>query len=351
MKIAVLAGGLSPERDVSLTSGALIAKSLASRGHSVALVDIYFDVDAEKTVFSTDADFSAAIDDSAPDLEKIAEKRSRLRAEAGVRADRASLLGSGVLDLCLKADVTYLALHGGCGENGQIQAALDCLGIRYTGSSYDGCLLAMDKELTKLVFETEHILTPEWICVSPSPDAEEKILKEIGLPCVIKPCCCGSSVGVSLVREKEKLKKALEDASAYRCSVIAERLITGREFSVGVLEGKALPPIEIIPKQGFYDYKNKYQSGMTLEICPAELTPEQTARVSAQAEKVHRALRLGSYSRSDFLLDSTNGDFYCLEANALPGMTPASLLPQEAAAAGIEYGELCERIVLAALNK
>lgn len=351
MKIAVLAGGLSPERDVSLTSGALIASALTRREHIVALADLYFDIEGDPNgMFREKTDFAYTINDTAPDLGALRAERSRRRLAAG-KKDNDALIGSGIIPLCTAADVTFLALHGASGENGQLQAALECFGIRYTGSDYAGSLLAMDKELSKQLMRAAGITTADWVALDASDtSAAECIKREIGIPCVVKPAGCGSSVGVSIVRDENSLGDALSAAAVYRQRIIAEKLIRGREFSVGVLGGRALPAIEIIPKTGFYDYKNKYQNGLTDEICPASLTRAQHMTIGRAAEDVHRALRLGSYSRSDFILSEDDGLFYCLEANTLPGMTPHSLLPQEAAAAGICYDELCERIALSALE-
>ena len=170
---------------------------------------------------------------------------------------------------------------------------------------------------------------------------------------MVKPASNGSSVGVGFADTPEQLEGAVAAAVEGEGAdgvILAERRIAGREFSVGVLFGRALPVIEIIPKTGFYDYKNKYIAGLTDEITPAALTPEQTARVQSLALAVHRTVGLGSYSRADFLLDRDDGEFYCLEVNTLPGMTPTSLLPKEAAAAGIPYAALCESIAVGELR-
>jgi D-alanine--D-alanine ligase len=346
MRIAVLAGGLSPERDVSLSSGTLIANALISRGHSVALCDVYegvtLTVPAEK-MFGTKPFPPAPIAEREPDLEAL-----KARCKNGD-----ALIGRGVIELCRAADLAFVALHGAMGENGQLQAALDCYGVKYTGTGYAGSLLAMDKDLTKRLLAGSGVMTAPWVTLDNSAlvytSSSSKIEAEIGYPCVVKPTGCGSSVGVSIVRQRSELESALSSAAFYGGGVIVEKFIAGREFSVGVLAGVGLPPIEIIPKQGFYDYKNKYQAGLTTEICPAELSCEQDAEVRTAAVTVHKTLRLGSYSRVDFILDAETGKFVCLEANNLPGMTPISLLPQEAAAAGIEYPELCERIAFAAV--
>ena len=344
MKIVVLAGGLSPERDVSLSSGSLIANALLDRGHEVLLLDLYYGaVEEEQSEFRRGADaprYHYAVPEAEPDLDAL------IAANGG----RATPIGPRVLELAAKADVAFLALHGGMGENGQLQAVLDAHGIRYTGSDYLGCAIAMDKDLSKVLMRSAGVPTPDWKTYPVGTATPEAIGADVGLPCAIKPVGCGSSVGVSLVYDYDALRSALTLAEKYRQSVMAEVLVKGREFSVGVLGGKALPVIEIVPKQGFYDYKNKYQAGCTQEICPAPLTGEETARVQALAERAHAALRLGSYSRIDFLMDE-QGDFWCLEANNLPGMTPVSLLPQEAAAAGTDYPTLCEKLAVMALER
>jgi len=337
MKITVLAGGFSPERDVSLLSGALIANSLCHSGHLVALVDVFFPYQGvlDDDAFTSDGNFMYNIPKEPPDL-------TALRKEVPGSA----LIGDGVLDLCRLSDIVFLALHGGMGEDGSIQATLSSMGIPYTGSDFAACLVAMDKSLSKLSFRAHGI-----------PTADFTILKKgdrtdgIPLPCVVKPCSCGSSVGVSVVDTEEKLADALDIAYRYEQKVLVEDKIEGREFSVGILSGRALPAIEIRPKNGFYDYERKYQSGMTEEICPADLADEEAARLEETALKVHRVLGLGSYSRIDFIQEEKTGKFICLEANTLPGMTPMSLLPQEAAAAGIGYDELCLTIAEAAKNR
>lgn len=335
MKIAVLAGGLSPERDVSLSSGAMIATALSKRGHKVAYVDILDNIDesAIPSLFREGHEYLYKIPSVPPDLEKI-------RDEAGL-GDR--LVGHGIVHLCEAADVTFLALHGGAGEDGRISALLETFGIKHTGSDFASCHLAMDKEFSKTVFEHENIRTPKGFIY------HGEDIESISVPCVVKPAGCGSSVGVSIVENKYDLRRAIEKAGAFG-KVIIEEKIVGREFSVGILCGRALPSIEIIPKSRFYDYENKYQAGATTEVCPADITPEQEKTVGEMALRAHNALGLGAYSRLDFILESKSGKFYCLEDNALPGMTPASLLPQEAAAVGISYGELCDMLVTAALK-
>lgn len=342
MKIIVLAGGLSPERDVSLSSGSLIANALMDCGHEVCLLDLYMGLeDGQELKYyeaGTGKRYWYKIPDKEPELEKI-------KLESG-NGDR--LIGKGVLEACQRADLVFIALHGAAGENGQIQAVLDSLGILYTGTGYVGCLLAMDKDLSKRLMKEAGIATPSWKLV----DRRETGLglsDEISFPCVVKPCSCGSSMGVTMADNREELRAAVDAAGLYEDFVLVEEKITGREFSVGILDGEVLPIIEIIPKTGFYDYKNKYQAGLTEEICPVHLCSSVVSAFQETALRVHRILRLGAYSRIDFMMDK-GGRIYCLEANTLPGMTPASLLPQEARAAGISYEALCGRIVESAFS-
>lgn len=340
MKIVVLAGGLSPERDVSLSSGSLIANALLEAGHEVILLDIYKKVNMENKELSdfflsgTKEKYCYVVPESEPDLEAIKENSG----------NGSSLIGEHVLELCQEADMCFMALHGAMGENGQLQATFDVLGISYTGTGYIGSLLAMDKDLSKRLMLQEGVPTAEWMLAQVGEIHKDHILNTIGLPCVVKPCSNGSSIGVSLVRTETELEQAIIEAEKFEDKLLIERLVIGREFSVGILGGEALPPIEIIPKIGFYDYKNKYQPDLTEEICPAHLTKDEEVRIKALALTVHNLLRLGSYSRIDFI-QGQEGEFYCLEANTLPGMTPTSLLPQEALAVGISYNDLCNRIV------
>lgn len=329
MKIVVLAGGASPEREVSLSSGAMITNALMERGYEVFLLDSLIGVGEEEEIsFKCREDgvsFSHEIGRKAPEL-KIQKEKNQ------------GYLGRRVLEICGLADVVFLALHGGAGEDGQIQAVLNAAGIPYTGSDYDGCLKAMDKHVSKLLMRAAEIPTPDWRVYEKGEEIEA-----FALPCVVKPCGGGSSVGVTMAENQKQWTEAISKAFAYESRIMAEEKITGREFSVGILGDRTLPAIEIVPKSGFYDYENKYQAGMADEICPAELEEETAGRLGELALKVHKVLGLGYYSRIDFLMRE-DGKIYCLEANTLPGMTPLSLLPQEAKAAGISYGQLCELI-------
>lgn len=338
MKVIVLAGGLSPEREVSLSSGSKIANALMEKGHEVLLLDLYLGI---KEVTDFDSLFRK-VEDQNPYQYQVPKEEPNLAELKEASGNGACLIGENVVSLCKYADKVFLALHGSIGENGQLQAMFDNYGISYTGSGYIGSLLAMDKGLSKIIMKEHEIKTPAYIVADLTK--EHQLEKTLMVPCVIKPLSCGSSVGVSIVRSQEELGKALEYAKRYEDKVLIEELIVGREFSVGILNHQALPLIEIIPKMGFYDYTNKYQSGMTVEVCPAQLEEEISVKIQEAALKVHEVLQLGFYSRVDFLLKD-DGSFYCLEANTLPGMTPTSLLPQEAEAIGISYSELCELIL------
>lgn len=341
MKIIVLAGGLSPERDVSLSSGALISNALILNGHDVMLLDLYLGINNEIIVpeyinKKSCKNYSYLVPEQEPDLDHI-------RACVD---NKDSLIGDGVIKLCKEADVTFLALHGSIGENGKLQAVLDVNGIKYTGTDFIGSLLAMDKDISKKLMVDCNVLTPKWKLMDLHTNGR---WDDICYPCVVKPCSCGSSIGITMVENPSELDLAIQSAKRYENRVIVEEKIVGREFSVGILNGNSLPVIEIIPISGFYDYKNKYQKGHANEICPANITDGTRELLQNSALVVHKALRLGFYSRIDFILDKF-GSAYCLEANTLPGMTPTSLLPQEALASGISYEELCEKIAQAAVK-
>lgn len=342
MKIAVLMGGLSPERNVSLSSGSLICAALRRRGHKVLGIDLYKGIDIKngdvESLFTTEQDTVSRVSEAIPDIDAL------IKSNGG----RTLPVGEGVIDACRAADSVFLALHGDIGENGQLQAMLDLAGIRYTGSGYVGSMLAMDKDIAKKLMRAEGILTPDWVRIDTSLDTDiGALISKVGLPAVVKPCCCGSSVGVYIVNTRNELADAIQNAAKYERFIMAESKIEGRELTCGFFDGTPLPPVEIIPKCGFYDYKNKYQSGATEELCPAPLTAEQTEAVYDATARGFDALRLEGYARFDYILDA-NDRAWCLEANTLPGMTPTSLLPQEAAATGISYDELCERIAMMA---
>ncbi|MBC5714321.1 D-alanine--D-alanine ligase [Roseburia sp. BX1005] len=348
MDIVVLAGGLSTERDVSFKTGDMVAKALRENGHRVILLDVFMGYkEAEEDIsdifeHSIEASVSvSAIPETAPDLAKV--KASR-------KDQSACFFGPNVISMCQMADIVFMALHGENGENGKIQAAFDLLGIKYTGSGYLSSALAMDKGAAKIFFEKNGVPTPTGMKMTKADHTDDFDKTGLSLPCVVKPCCGGSSIGVSIVRTKEQFHAALDEAFHWEDELIIEEYIEGREFSVGVLEYQALPIIEIAPVEGFYDYKNKYKAGSTVETCPAELSKEITEEMQKYAVMAAEALGLDTYSRMDFLLNK-EGKIYCLEANTLPGMTPTSLLPQEAGVIGMNFNELCEKLIKISLQK
>ena len=347
MKIIVLAGGLSTERDVSLASAAGICKTLIEKGHDAFLLDVFLGLEHApenlEDVFTLPGHglgIAGNIGTDVPDLDAV-------RASRPDQSD--CFLGPNVIELCRLADITFLGLHGGEGENGKLQATFDLLGIRYTGPDSLGCAVAMDKGFTKQVFLQSGIDTPAGACLH--KNAADRSLASMGLslPVVVKPCSGGSSIGVYIVNTESEYEDALNNSFRYEDEVVIEEYIKGREFACGVIDGEALPPIEIIPKTGFFDYANKYQADATLEVCPADIPEKVENRMKELTVKAFHALKLNVYSRADFLLDS-EGNLYCLEMNTLPGMTAASLMPKEAKAAGIEYGDLCELIIRKSLE-
>ena len=343
MKILVLAGGLSPERNVSLSSGAMVCQALRNRGHQVALMDLFFGLDGalngENLYVAPIPDAYKRVAREAPDLEQIRAKRG---------GNDSSMIGSGVFQMCAGADVVYLALHGTCGEDGRIQAALDLLGVPYTGSGCLGSAIAMDKDLTKRLV-SGIAKTPDWETVTVTQENIEQLLERIKPPVVVKPIASGSSVGVHIAKNRAELQSALEENMRLGSRTVIEEYIKGREVSVAVLEDRALPAIEIIPKDGFYNYSNKYQPGATHEVCPARIPKELEKTVGDTALAVFQTIGLSVYARAGFII-TPEGVPYFLEINTLPGMTPTSLVPQEAAAAGIDYGKLCETIIQISLE-
>lgn len=342
MNIAVLCGGLSSERDVSITSGTMVATALRERGHRVLLLDAFLgcteSYENPKELFLTDRGTETIlVGEAAPDLEQVRASRQQ---------DNDSVLGDNVLEICRAADITFFALHGEEGENGKLQAVFDVAGIKYTGCGYLGSALAMNKSLSKKLFACAGIGIAAGITVY----AGRPPYADVGFPCVVKPCSGGSSVGTSIVNSRDEYESALSLAFRYESAVLVEQYIHGRELTVGIIDGTAMPVVEIIPKEGFYDYKNKYQVGFTEELCPAPISEEQTLEIQALAERVNEVLMIDAYCRVDFLMDS-EGRFYCLEANTLPGMTPTSLMPLMAETLGKSFGELCEEIIAVSLKK
>lgn len=333
MKIVVLAGGLSDERDVSLSSGSQIANALITKGHKVLLLDLYLGLNDVKDFEEAynkygETYYNYKVPEIAPDLQKLIKKHNGRKSE----------IGENVLNICMKADIVFLGLHGGIGENGKLQAVFDLYNIKYTGSGYKSSLLAMDKIVSKEIMCVNNILTPEWSIIN------DDNINTIQVPAVVKPNDNGSSIGVQVVDNEVELQNAILFAQKYSNTVLVEQKIVGREFSVGILGEEVLPIIELIPKKGFYDYSSKYQPGATEEISPANISDKITEKMQGIALSIFKKLELKVYGRVDFIVDS-NENIFCIEVNSLPGMTPTSLLPQEAYAANITYEDLCERII------
>lgn len=324
MRVTVLMGGTSSERDVSLASGLRVAGALRAAGHEVRVVDT-----ARGTLTAADEQLmlegGRVVKTVPPDVQAL------------VRLNRAL---PGTLDHLADTEVIFLALHGGTGEDGTIQALLDLTGIPYTGSGHLASALAMDKDLSKHLFRAAGVPTADWLM---APATVEEVQGRLGFPVIVKPSKQGSTVGLSLVKDPAELQAAIDEAFRHDDEVMLEAFVPGRELTVGILGGEALPVGEIIPVKELYDYECKYTPGMAQEIFPADLTPEQTAEVQRLAKRAFGALKLGGCARIDFRM-TPSGDFFCLEANTLPGMTETSLIPQAAAAAGISFPALCDRI-------
>lgn len=331
MKVTVLTGGTSSERDVALASGLQVAHALRERRHTVNVVDL-------ATGFVPRGQEAALLPDG---VGREPPPLGRLRAlERG-------MLGSGLgeLPVIREANVIFLALHGGRGEDGTVQAIIDVLGVPYTGSGQLASALAMDKDLAKRVLRDHGIACAEWVM---APATAARVKRSVGLPCVVKPSKQGSSVGMSLVRRPGDLPAALALAARYDDEVMIERFVPGREFTVGVLGDAALPVVEIRPRHELFDYECKYTPGMAEEIAPAPIPTRLAARLQTAALRSHRALKLGGYSRIDFRATEDDAIFF-LEANTLPGLTANSLIPKAARAAGMPFPVLCETICRLAL--
>lgn len=332
MRIAVLTGGTSAERDVALASGLQVAQALRERTHTVGVVDLaagFVPPEHEAALLP------GGVGREPPPLERLRE------LERG-------MLGSGLGEIpaIRDADVVFLALHGGRGEDGSLQAVLDILGVPYTGSGHLASALAMDKDLAKRVLRDHGIAGAPWLM---APATAEQVAAAVGFPCVVKPSKQGSSVGMTLVRDGRELGPAVVLAAQYDDEVMIEGFIAGPEYTVGVLGEDALPVVEIRPKHELFDYECKYTPGMAEEIAPAPIPAELAARLQDAGLRAHRALKLGGYSRIDFRVDGA-GAILVLEANTLPGLTANSLIPKAARAAGIAFPVLCETICRLALG-
>ncbi|MGD8818086.1 MAG: D-alanine--D-alanine ligase [Acidobacteriota bacterium] len=332
-RIAVLLGGTSEERRVSLASGRAVLEALRGRGHAATAVDPAFGAippDEEGRYLGGE------VGATPPDLDDL-------------RRMGRSALGPALAELpaVRDADCVFVALHGGDGENGRVQALLEMAGIRFTGSGHLGCAVAFDKRLSKEILVRASVPTPEW---APRGAAADEVRHLLGLPLVVKPSNGGSTVGLTVVREAADIGPAVALAGRYDEDVLCERFIPGRELTVAVLDGEALPAVEIVPGHEVYDYESKYTPGLSRYLVPAPLDADEADRLADLALQAHAALRQGSFGRIDFRRHADDGSFWCLEANSVPGLTKTSLVPKAAGAAGIDFPQLCERIVQSALD-
>ena len=327
MRLTVLLGGTSSERNVSLASGLRMAAALREAGHEVRLLD-----------------------PAAGPIDAVTEQAWRERSVGAVppgKAELASLLAADQTPmlpmhaLVKDAECVVLALHGGQGEDGTVQALLDVAGVRYTGSGAMATAIAMDKDMSKRILRHAGVPTAEWRM---TPVSQSDAIAALGLPLIVKPNREGSTVGLTIVKAADQFDGAVAEALRYDPEVMCETFVPGRELTVPVLDGEALPVGEIIPVKEIYDYECKYTPGMAQEVFPADLTPGETAEVQRLAVASYVALKLKGCARIDFRL-TPEGGFYCLEANTLPGMTALSLVPQSAAAAGMSFVQLCDRLV------
>jgi len=327
-KVALLVGGTSPERQVSKMSGKGVLQALKALQYPTTIIDPAYGINQpkEEKQFFLEKDF--------------AEISNRNCIET---------INSDLLD---DVDVVFSALHGKWAEDGTIQSLLELRGLKYTGSKVLASAVAMDKEISKVIFRQTGVQTEDWLIVSNQDfDSElitEEIKNKLGYPCIIKPNDQGSTVGLTLVEDKLEIKEAICLSLQFSSKALIEKYIPGRELTVAILLNETLPVLEIVPKGGMYDYKHKYTSGMSEYIVPADITEEVAAKAQQQALKAFHSLRCEGYARVDFRLD-IDSELYCLEVNTLPGMTPLSLVPKAAKAVGISFEELIKKIIQQAL--
>jgi D-alanine-D-alanine ligase len=322
LRIVLLAGGSSPEREISLRSGKAVYRALLELNHEVFLIDPALGKNQPQ---SPEEFFN-------PSLHKELVKTT-------------NYLDAFQLEVFKNVDLVFIILHGKWGEDGTVQSILDLMNIKYTGSGVLGSSIGIDKHISKVIAKHTGISTPEWkVLKSYEMFDEEKILEEVGLPCIFKPNDQGSTIGFSLVEKKEELKKAFEEASKYSDKVLIERYIKGRELTVSILGNEALPIIEVKPKHQLYDYECKYTKGMTEYICPAELDEDLAKEIQRQALVAFSSCRCEVFGRVDFILDENNIPYF-LEINTLPGMTDLSLVPMAAKSIGLSFNELINKII------
>ena len=326
LHVAVLMGGSSEERAVSLASGCEVAAALRAAGHRVTGVDAAVGVmgAALEGRIRASGIGRAEVPPPPPAAPNVLPEAELIRSEP----------------VLAEADVVFPALHGGAGEDGTIQTLLEVAGIAYCGSGPVACALAMDKDVSKRLLRHEGVATPDWIAgVAPG----DEVVGRLGQPVIVKPASGGSSVRLALARSVREVEEAAGMAGGGGDVVMYEAYVKGREFTVGIVDGEALPVVEIEPVRELFDFDCKYEPGMAAETAPARIPDELADVLKREALVVHRLLGMEHFSRVDFIVDEV-GKVWCLEANALPGLTANSLLPKAGRAAGMEFSELCDRI-------
>ena len=343
MNIIVLTGGTSAERNVALASGRAIAGALRSSGHTVKVIDAIYG--AVQPVEDSIFEGRAAIGQEFPSAEELKKYSNKKVIEC---------INSDIFD---NTDIVFLGLHGKFGEDGRIQSLLEMRGVKYTGSGVTSSAMAMDKDISKIMFNHFGVPTPRWFMMEKwnysIAEIDRRIKDSFDYPAVVKPNDEGSTVGLSIVQpdvEDVQLAAGIEGAFAYSDKIMIEEFIEGRELTVAVLGDEALPVVEIKPKDGFYDYEHKYTKGMTEYICPADLPKSLAEELREKSIVAHNSLGCKVYSRVDFRL-SPIGEYYCLEVNTLPGMTALSLVPKGALATGMQFEALLSKIVELSLQK
>lgn len=337
MNIAVLAGGISLERNVSLASGIAVSKALDLLGHKVITID-----PALGTNCIIDYN-NYSIPEEPPTVEEIEKYNTKNIIDA---------INSEIFD---EIELAFIVLHGKFGEDGRIQSLLELRGIPYTGSGVKSSAVAIDKITSKFLFLTAGVQVPQWAIIHPDEyenyDLFKTIREELGEKLVIKPTNQGSTIGITVVTDGnlDDIYNGIAIASNYSRRVLIEQYIEGKEITVGILDKQALPVIEIIPESGFYDYLHKYKKGKTEYICPAELDEFSTEFIQNNALSAFRVLGCKVFGRVDFRMDE-EGNVYCLEVNTIPGFTETSLVPKAAMQIGIDFQQLCQKIIDVSIN-
>ncbi len=337
-KIIVLAGGESGERDVSLDSSRAIARALIDNGHSVDVVDALNGEDLGDDFISSE-DRLTSVDYTIPGKDEIDDagfmKRLRKAKDDGV-------------------DVVFNGLHGGAGENGAIPAMLDFVGLPYTGSPMAASAIAMNKDISKRVMWSLNIPTAKWRTYRDKQETRDEMISsirnEFEFPLIVKPTDCGSTVGLSLVESVDEVGAALESAFSVSHLIMAEKYFIGREITIAVLDGKALPPVEIKPTHKLYDYACKYTKGKSEYFCPADIDENIIGKLSDDAIRLYQNIGCEGYTRVDFIVSDID-HYVCLELNTLPGMTELSLFPMAANEVGVPFGQLLDTLCLLALER